>query len=520
MIFRFGEFELDVSRQELRADGEVRHLQPQVFALLELLARNADRLVSKDELVEAIWDRRFVSDAAVSSCVRLARNAVDDDGRQQRIIKTVHGSGFRLVADVALIGEPARPANPHARADSAVQPPASVDRPTIAILPFTLLGSDPGETAIAEAVPAELIATLSRLRWLKVIARGSSFRFRDGAANPDEIGAKLGAGYLITGTVELEPGSLSVLVELSDARRGLVVWTERFSGKHDEVLNLRERIARDVANALELHIHIHESEQFRLVPSEDLSAWAHYHLGVRHMYRYNPTDNLVAEDHFQKAIQLDPYFARAQAARSYTEFQNHFQMFGGDLDRHKSLALEHAEQAVALDPLDPFCTLMLGRAKWLFGEIEDGLGWVDRSLALNPNYAFGFYNNALLNTVLCDGQTAATNVDTALDLSPLDPHLQSMLGTRAMAAYVSDDLPAATRFIERAMRAPNPHLYVYMIAALIYAQSGTMEKAHASLDKLRSQNPAFGKAQFLEHYDLRDPDRKRRMLVALNELQL
>jgi TolB-like protein len=525
MIFQFEHFTLDDARGELVVNDEPRPIQPQVFLLLEMLIKQADRMVSKDEIIENVWGGRFISDAALNSCVRLARQAVDDDGKQQRVIKTVHGRGFRFVASISVEGD--EPSNEEPSlitkietANTEAEKPVEVQRPTIAILPFTLVGSDQNHQAIAEAIPAELITTLSRLRWLRVIARGSSFKFGGADVDADNLVAKLGADYAISGRVELAASAISITVELGDTRSREVVWSDRYSGNLDDIYALREKVAREVTNILDLRISLHEADRLSLTPTEDLNAWGHYHQGVRHMYRYSQANNLIAENHFSAAIALDPNFARAQAARSYTEFQNHFQLFGNDRSRHKTRALEAAELAVDLDPLDPFCTLMMGRAKWLFGDIDEGLGWVERSLGLNPNYSYGFYNDALLRTVACEGHLAATQVETAIALSPLDPHLQSMLGTRAMAAYVSDDLQAAAQFAGQAMRAPNPHLYVYMIAAVIFSQAGASEQANGALEKIRQKNTSFGKKEFLQHYDLRDLKRKTTLMTMLDKLGL
>ena len=182
------------------------------------------------------------------------------------------------------------------------------------------------------------------------------------------------------------------------------------------------------------------------------------------------------------------------------------------------MALVHAEEALELDPTDPFCNLAYGRAKWLAGDAENGLIWVENAITSNPNYAWGFYNRATLNNVLCDGKTAEQDMETAFALSPIDPNLQSMFGTRALTAYLSDDLASAMKYSDLAVNAPNPHFYVFMIAALNYAQAGAMKKAQKCIEAIRSQDIPFGKAEFLTHYDLRDPERKSKMVDALNAL--
>lgn len=515
MIFLFGSFRLDQSRHELRGTDGVIALEPKALALLGLLVTERDRAVSKEEIYEAIWPGIFVTEASLSTAIRQIRRALGDDGARQEWIRTIRGHGFRFVAEVQEI----------TTAGSAVAAPTPelsipAAKPTIAIRPFQLLGSDPAHQAVAEAIPAELIATLSRLRWVNVIARGSSFRFGTGRDDTGDMGAQLGAQYIVSGLVEWHAQGLAIFAELSDARTGQVIWTDRISGRMDEVYEMRARVARELVAGLELRLPMHEADRLAHVPSENLDAWGHYHLGIRHMYRYNRDDNEVASHHFRKAIELDRGFARAHGGLSYTEFQRAFQHFGNDLDHHRGLALTHAEESIRLDPLDPFCNLIYGRAKWLSGDAEDGLIWVDRSLELNPNYAFGYYNNATLNTVLCNAKVADKNVDAALTLSPLDPHLQSMFGTRALAAWIGNDLEAARRYSDRAMAAANPHLYVFIISAVVYTRCGETKKAQICVDAIRAKQVRFGKKDFLMHFNLRQPERLTELVDILDHLKL
>ena len=179
VIYRFAGFELDLARVELRAEGRVRPLEPQVFALLALLVESRDRLVSRDEIIEKVWDGRVVTDAAVASRIKSLRQAIGDDGKRQDVIRTLHGQGFRFVAPVRAVQDPA-PAQEAVRADAA--------RPSIAVLPFRLVGDAGIWTAVTEALPDEIIIDLARLRWLLVTARGSSFRLRASDADIGEIG--------------------------------------------------------------------------------------------------------------------------------------------------------------------------------------------------------------------------------------------------------------------------------------------------------------------------------------------
>lgn len=523
MIYDFECFRFDIDRFELRAGDETLAIEPKAFLLLGYLIENRDRVVPKEELFEAVWPGVIVSDASLTTAIRQIRKILGDDGAAQTVIRTVRGQGLRFVATVT---ESPASSGLAARASIQVEGHRTEEllaathqgRPVIAVIPFSLLATDESHQAISEAIPGELIATLSRLRWLKVIARGSSFQFATGPANLEDVRTKLNADYLLTGSVELKGQCVSIIVELMDTRSLELLWSENYGRPLDDIYELREQIARDVANLLELRLPLFEADRLRHIPSENLDAWGHFHLGLRHMSRYDRADNAVAGNHFRSAIALDPQFARAHAALSYTEFQSYFQMFGEDLNLNRSQAMGYAEQAMALDPLDPSCNLMLARAKWLFGDVEHGLTLVDRSLQLNPNYAFGFYNSAILRTVLCDGLSADEHVGNALDLSPLDPHLQSMLGTRALAAFIRNDLDKAHDYAEQALRSPNPHLYVFTIAALVHSKLGNVDRVEACINSIRRKKVPFGRTEFLSHYDLRNPTLKAELESCLDRI--
>jgi TolB-like protein len=222
MIFRFGASSLDTDRCELRTHGVAVPVEPQVFALIRLLVENRDRLVGRDEVVEKIWNGRIVSDSAISSRLKSARAALGDDGARQQVIRTVPKLGFRFVAEVETA--PALAAvRPAAGQDAAPEAPRERTRPSIAVLPFTRLGLGDTGAWMADALPHDLIVALSRLRWLFVIARGSSFRFRGAEAGYERVREALQVRYCLSGVVETDDKTMTVIVELCDTHDGGVV---------------------------------------------------------------------------------------------------------------------------------------------------------------------------------------------------------------------------------------------------------------------------------------------------------
>ena len=522
MIYRFGPFELDLAKVELRADGAVCPVEPQVFSLIALLVENRERLVSKDELLEKVWDGRVVSDAAVSSRVKSARRALGDDGKTQRYIKTVHRQGLRFIAEVraerhdpmacsTLVtqlegGEASR---------ATIQPADHVSRPSIAVLPFSPIGALGRYAAIADALPHELITELARLRWLFVTARGSSFRLRADSPDVCEAGRLLGVRYVLRGTVELAGRRLAVTTQLADARDGQVIWAERYAGTVDDVHAVRSEIRASILAALELQIPLHEAAISRLVVTENLDAWSAYHLGLQHMYRFNRKDNAIAADLFTRAARQDPGFARAHAGLSFTHFQTAFMRQSEDLAGETAQARSCAQRAMDLDPLDPFVNFTMGRSFWLEGDLDRGLAWLERATSLSPNYAQGMYARAWTETLSGQGLEGRAHVDLAMRLSPLDPLHYAMLGTRAFTHIAVGEDAEAAAWAERAARSPGAHVLIAMIAAAIHQSAGHPKLAAAWAANVRERGPGLARADFFRSFPIKMPSMRRRIDSAL-----
>ena len=516
VTYRFGPFELDLAKGELRADGVARPLERQVFALLAVLIENRERLVSKDELVEKVWDGRVVSDSAVSSRIKSARQALGDDGQSQQYIRTIHGRGFRFVAEVtaAHSGSVVAPPPEH-----PVTPGQAAVRPSIAVLAFRRLGDGGVHATIAEALPHDLIAELSRLRWLFVTARASSFRVpASDDANAAEVGRLLGVTYLLTGTVELAGRQLAVTVQLVDTRDQGIVWADRFAAPLDDVHRVRADICARVLVALELEIPLREAGRARYTVTDNLDAWSAYHVGLQHMFRFNRRDNAAARAMFELAAQRDPGFARAYAGLSFVHFQTAFMRHTDELATEIALARQFAERGLELDPIDPFVNFTMGRTFWLQGDLDASLPWFDRAITVNPNYAQGIYARAWTESLAGRGADGRTHADLAMRLSPLDPLHYAMLGTRAFAHMdLGDDAEAAV-WAERAARSPGAHVLIAMIAAAAHGLNGDDALAAHWTANVRERNPTLRREDFFRSFPMKSAPMRTRMDVALARL--
>jgi TolB-like protein/DNA-binding winged helix-turn-helix (wHTH) protein len=522
MMYRFGAFELDLAAVELRAGGEALSLEPQVFGLLALLVENRERLVSKDEIVEKIWDGRVVSDAAIASRVKSARQALGDDGRSQRFIRTLHGQGYRFVAQVSAahsaaavtVGPPPDGKVGHG-VGAMVQRLEGMSRPSLAVLPFRLVGGDGRHAALASALPDELITDLVRLRWLFVTARGSSFRLRAAESDFCEIGRLLRVRYCLSGAIELTGPKIAVVVELVDTTDGGIVWADRFSGRVDDVHSIRDQIRAHVLSALEIRIPLHEAVLARSKGMENLDAWSAYHLGLQHLYRFNRIDNAAAANLFERAVALDPDFARAHAGLSFVHFQTAFMRYEEDRPGAIERARRCAQRGLELDALDPFVNFTMGRTYWLEGDLVSSLDWLERSTHLSPNYAQGIYARAWTEALAGRALDARQHVDLAMRLSPLDPLHYAMRATRAFTHMVLGEDAEAARWAELGARSPGAHVLIAMIASAAHAMSDDDERAAAWAANVRGRNAALGREDFFRAFPMQSEPMRGRVVEAL-----
>jgi TolB-like protein/Flp pilus assembly protein TadD len=521
MLYRFGTFELDLAAVELRAGGKPVSLEPQVFALLALLVENGERLVSKEELVEKVWDGRPVSDSAIASRVKSARAALGDDGDSQKFIKTIHGRGYRFVAEArAARGSSAPIAEPGTDPASGslsglVQGLERLSRPSLAVLPFRFAGTDQRYATLATALPDELITELARLRWLFVTARGSAFRLRVPDTDFGDIGRLLRVHYCLWGTIELAAPRLVVLVELVDTRDGGVVWADRFAGRLDDVHAMREQIRSQVVMALDIRIPVHEASLARLAAVENLDAWSAYHLGLQHLYRFNRHDNAAAADLFQRALTLDPTFARAHAGMSFVHFQGAFMHYTDDIAAATDKARRCAARGLELDPFEPFVNFTMGRTYWLEGDLETSLSWLERATELSPNYAQGIYARAWTEAMAGQSSESRDHVDLAMRLSPLDPLHYAMLATRGFTHLLRGEDAEAARWAERGARSPGAHVLIAMIAAAAHELSGDGARAASWAANARERNPSLTQDDFFRAFPIKSDTMRSRIERAL-----
>ena len=268
MRYIFENYAFDTDRRELHHGADVVAVTPQVFDLLDYLIRNRERVVSKDDLIDAIWNGRIVSDAALTTRLNAARTAIGDSGEEQRLIKTLPRKGFRFVGTVREAQEPAEAA----AADNPVQPPRPAltlpDKPSIAILPFTNLSSDPEQDYFADGMVEDIITALSRFKALFVIARNSSFNYKGRTVDVKVVGRELGVRYVLEGSVRKAANRVRITGQLVDTATGAHLWADRFDGGLGDIFDLQDQVTESVVGAIAPAVERAEIERAKRKPTE------------------------------------------------------------------------------------------------------------------------------------------------------------------------------------------------------------------------------------------------------------
>jgi DNA-binding SARP family transcriptional activator/Tfp pilus assembly protein PilF len=389
---------------------------------------------------------------------------------------------------------------------AADRAPAAPSHGSIAVMPFADESGAPRvRGGVADAFVHDVITRLAKLRSLFVISQGSTFALHERNISPDEAGRLLNVDYVVSGSIRRTTGHLAVQVELAEVRTGRIVWADILSHSIDDAFLVLDEIGNRIVASVASEIETVERNRAILKPPNSLDAWEAHHCGLWHMYRFNKADNDAAQHFFAQALTIDPTFARAYAGLSFTHFQNAFQ---GWAERRTEVdhALRAAGQSLMIDERDPAAHWAMGRALWLRGSYEQTLRELETSVDLSPNFAQGHYTLGFVHSQAGDPATAIAAADQSRRLSPYDPLLFGMLGSRAMALIRQGRYEEAATWGMNAASRPNAHAHIAAIATLALSFAGRLDEARDYLTGIRATLPGYGISHFLSAMQLGSDD--------------
>jgi TolB-like protein len=490
----FGDYALDPDRRELARHAEAVAIGPKVFDLLLFLVKNRDHVVSKDDLLDAVWAGRIVSESTLTSHINAVRKAIGDSGEEQRLVRTLARKGFRFVGDVKETSDGrASPGTSTAKPDEAAAPVLVLpDSPSIAALPFQNWSSDPEQEYFADGVVEDIITALSRIRWLFVIARNSSFTYKGRAVDVKQVGRELGVRYVLEGSVRKAANRVRITGQLIDATTGTHLWADRFEGKLDDLFELQDQVATSVVGAIAPQLERAEIERAMRKPTESLDAYDYYLRGMANFHQGSRQAIDEALPLFHRAFELDPRFASAFGMAASCHYWRKMNNWMNDRLPELAEGARLASRAVELGANDAVALTRGGHSLAHFGgDLDRGIAAVDRALVLDPNLSAAWYLSGFQRISLGEHDDAIDRFARAMRLSPLDPEIFQMQTGTAMAHMFARRFEDASTWADKASRELPNILRVSAFSAASHALAGRMNEARGALLHMRRLDPTM-----------------------------
>jgi TolB-like protein/cytochrome c-type biogenesis protein CcmH/NrfG len=488
--FNFEDHVLDTALRELRRGGELVPMQPQVFDLLVHLLQHRDHVVSRDDLIELVWGGRIVSDSTLDSRINAARNAIGDNGKEQKLIRTIPRKGLRFVGTVNGQPDSDQPATaPPKDTGEQLRPPLQLpDRPAIAVLPFDNMSGDQEQDYFSDGISEDIITALSKLRWFFVIARNSSFTYKGKAVHMKQVAAELGVRYVVEGSVRRSGDRVRITAQLNDTATGSHIWAERYDRDLVDVFAVQDEITDAIVTAIEPQIYVAENFRSRRKPPNSVDAWDLVMRALSHHWRVTRCDSAAAQGLLEKAIAIDPNYGQALALSA----TNH--MFGvhlgwADIATVAPIAERAALAAIAADSEDAWAHTALGSVYFSTRRLDDSLAEFELALQLNPNFSLaqGYYGLALSYSGRWQDAYVATQ--RAIRLSPRDPSSAIYYGVAAYAQFVGKNYSEAIALAREATRQRGDLTGAYRVLTVAAGMAGQIDVAKAALLELRRTQP-------------------------------
>src|SRR5262245_17022079 len=493
-LLQFGPFTLDLARLCLSGPKGELELRPKSFEVLRYLAEHPGRVISKEEMIAAVWPGVIVTDDSLVRCISEVRRAIGDE--EQATIKTVPRRGYLFQAPVS-----ARPApGEHFTVDAALmessrarEDAAAAFSASLVVLPFANLNGNPEEDYLSNGITEDIITELSRFSELRVIARHSSFHYKGKVVVPGQVGRELGVDYALQGSVRRGRDRVRITAQLMDAATGAHLWAERYDRSLDDVFAIQDEVVRTIAPLLVAHVRKAEVERTLLKPPATWQAYHYFMRGLDLHLAYQSSQQGAALHEarrlFEQSIAIDPAYARPYSALAVSHLSSWANY--GNADFLQSAALERAQEfarhAVQIDPQLAYAQATFAHVLTWARQHEVALGALDRTLQLNPSYSH--WQVAAVRMFAGELARAVDRMQAYMRLDPYYP--TSAIGWLGVAYYMLGRFADALALLREAVaRSPKRAMFQYWLAA-VYGHAGDTEAAERQASTLLALQPSF-----------------------------
>ena len=479
---RFGHFRLDLGRPELRRDGQPVRIHRRALGILCVLAEAKGEVVSKDDLMARLWPGRIVEEGNLHVHVSALRKSLDEHGEGHSFVVTVPGRGYRLAH---LNGARSAPL-----AEGSMPPQLPLpDKPSIAVIPFANMSGDPDQEYFADGMAEEIITALSRIRWLFVIARNSSFTYKGQAVDVKQVGRELGVRYVLEGSVRKSGTRVRITTQLIDATNGAHLWADHFDGSLEDVLDLQDQVATRVAAVIEPELQAAEVRRAVERPRHDPTAYDLYlraHWATR---VWEKKGHLEALDQLSHAIRLDATYGPALAFSAWCHMALHGNGWTDDPEETRQKAISLARHAIRHAGDD---AVTLSRAAYVlafFGQdIDTVTALMDRSLRITPSFADGWHWSGWLRMWAGSPDVAIDHFERSLRLDPRDPNGRILMAN-GIAHFFARRLDQARSMLLLSLQEHPDWVPTNRFLAACYAHMGQLDEAKVIVRRLHTLTP-------------------------------
>jgi TolB-like protein len=488
-VFLFEGFRLDrraLFRRDERGVFVPIAIGSRALDVLGVLVGRAGDLVSRDEIIASVWPETTVEDSNLNMQIAALRRVLDEGRRERSCIQTVPRRGYRFAAAMTRVAGEA-PINPTAVPPGALPP--LPDRPSLAVMPFQNMSGDAEQEYFADGIVEEIITALSRIRWLFVIARNSSFTYKGQAVDAKQIGRELGVRYVLEGSVRKAGGRVRIAAQLIDAATGADLWADRFNGSLKDIFELQDQVAVSVAGVIEPTLEAAEIYRSADRPTHDLTAFDLYLRALGNQGTFEKDGIVAALDLLGRAIERDPNYGPALAVAAHCHQGLEVRGCAEDPEGVRRISVDLARRALRSSPDDPNVLALTAFVLGYFGEdIDVSLRLIDRCLTLNPSHARGWHWSALLRVFAGEPDLALEHFENYLRLSPRG-RMATYLNGIGEAYFFSRRFEEAEANLLASLDLAPSLPVTYRVLASCYAHMGRLDDAREIVGRLHAITP-------------------------------
>ena len=542
-----GEWSVDPATNDLARGSERVHLEPKAMDLLLALARHANQVMSREELLAQVWSGVVVGDDVITQAIIKLRKALGDASREPEYIQTIPKRGYRLIAGVKWIdaGSPATPA-PSKRGESrrhvywiagalavgvaialavllgprlrSTETPAlsaeatsasQIDAaPKVVVVPFKEIAGDPQQSLLARGFTARLITDIGRFPDVRVIVLPPQSREMQ---NPGKFGR---GSYIVTGDVQRGADKIRLYVRLVDAATGEALWSEQYDRPYSDLLALQDELTQQVLGKLRVKVSDAEMRRRARPYTRNLEAYEYFLRAQAALLVREKSSNERARAFYSKALERDPSFARAQAGLALTYAADRRNNWAADGEAALAKAFDLANGALQLDPDSPEVHFAVAYVSMERGKLGEALEDLRAALRLNPSYADAYALMAGIQTYAGRPDETIPLIGAATRLAPDAGYLYYLILGRAQ--FFLGDLDSAALSLRQAVERNHEDVESHLYLAATLAQAGKREAAGWEMEEIRALQPGFDVRTWLKNYPLADAGLRERLVKALD----